>query len=53
MEVCDREWCDLVLWVPHDVRVLRVPRDREFWRDELGPAVAAFSEELSAMRASP
>ena len=30
MEVCDREWCDLVLWVPHDVRVLRVPRDRAF-----------------------
>ena len=53
MEVCDREWCDLVLWVPHDVRVLRVPRDRAFWRDELGPAVTAFSEELSAMRASP
>ena len=52
MEVCDREWCDLVLWVPHDVKVLRVPRDREFWRDELGPAVAAFSEELAAMRAS-
>ena len=53
MEVCDREWCDLVLWNPHDVRVLRVPRDRDFWRDELGPAVLAFSEELSAMRASP
>ena len=50
MEVCDREWCDLVLWVPHDVRVLRVPRDRAFWNDELGPAVAAFSEELEAMR---
>ena len=52
MEVCDREWCDLVLWVPHDVRILRVPRDREFWRDELGPAVATFSEELGAMRLS-
>ncbi len=52
MEVCDREWCDLVLWVPHAVRILRVPRDRAFWRDELGPAVAAFSEELAAMRAS-
>ena len=52
MEVCEREWCDLVLWVPHDLRVLRVPRDRGFWRDELGPAVAAFSEELEAMRAS-
>jgi hypothetical protein len=52
MEVCDREWCDLVLWVPHDVRVLRVPRDRAFWSDELGPAVAAFSEELEAMRVS-
>ena len=50
MEVCDREWCDLVLWVPHAVRILRVPRDRAFWRDELGPAVAAFSEELEAMR---
>ena len=52
MEVCDREGCDLVLWVPHDLRVLRVPRDREFWADELGPAVAAFSEELEAMRLS-
>ena len=52
LEVCEREWCDLVLWVPHDVRVLRVPRDREFWSDELGPAVTAFSEELAAMRAS-
>ena len=52
MEVCDREWCDLVLWVPHDVRVLRVPRDRDFWRDELGPAVSAFSEDLEAMRVS-
>ena len=52
MEVCDREWCDLVLWVPHDVKVLRVPRDRAFWSGELGPAVAAFSEELAAMRAS-
>ena len=52
MEVCDREWCDLVLWVPHDVRVLRVPRDREFWREELGPAIAAFSDELEAMRLS-
>ena len=52
MEVCDREWCDLVLWVPHDLRVLRVPRDREFWAEELGPAIAAFSEELAAMRAS-
>ena len=52
MEVCDREWCDLVLWVPHDLRVLRVPRDRDFWHDELGPAVATFSEELGAMRLS-
>ena len=52
MEICDREWCDLVLWVSHDVRVLRVPRDREFWSDELGPAVSAFSEELEAMRVS-
>ena len=52
MEVCDREWCDLVLWVPHDLRVLRVPRDRDFWSDELGPAVSAFSEELEAMRVS-
>ena len=52
MEVCDREWCDLVLWVPHDLRVLRVPRDRAFWADEMGPAVAAFSEELGAMRLS-
>ena len=52
MEVCDREWCDLVLWVPHDVKVLRVPRDRAFWRDELGPAVYAFSDELAAMRLS-
>ena len=52
MEVCAREWCVLVLWNPHDVRVLRVPRDRDFWREELGPAVAAFSEELEAMRVS-
>jgi hypothetical protein len=52
LEVCGREWCDLVLWVPHDVRVLRVPRDRAFWRDELGPAIAAFSDELGAMRES-
>lgn len=52
MEVCDYEWCDLVLWVPQDVRILRVPRDRAFWVEELGPAVAAFSEELGGMRAS-
>ena len=53
--VCDREWCDLVSWIPRNSNrpnfaVLRVHRDRDFWDAELRPELDRFAADLAALR---
>ena len=57
LALADREWCDLVLWIPRNSPqknycVVRVARDRKFWDDELEPALARFSEDLERRRSA-
>lgn len=58
LEVCDREFCDLFVWIPRNsqrpnARRVRVQRSREYWADTLSPALAAFRADVLAARASP
>ena len=50
MEITNRKWCDLVVWCPRDMVVVRVERDRGFWRDEILPHLMSFSAELRKRR---
>lgn len=49
LELCNREFCDLVIWIPSDAAILRVTRDRAFFEDEMRPALDAFSRDLDAL----
>ena len=58
LAVCDREWCDLVSWIPRNsarpnYAVLRVHRDRDFWDAELRPELDRFAADLAALRRLP
>lgn len=58
LEVCDREYCDLFVWIPRNsqrpnARRVRVLRSRDYWADTLAPALAAFRADVRAARASP
>lgn len=46
MEITNREWCDLVVWCPRDMVVVRVKRDRDYWNKEILPDLLSFSREL-------
>ena len=51
MELADRDWCDLMVWIPKNSRrpnytIVRVHRNREYWTTKLAPALAEFREEL-------
>ena len=56
LEVCDREWCDLMLWIPKNSRkrnycIIRVDRNREYFEQTLKPELDAFCDELETARA--
>mmetsp|Transcript_77829 Transcript_77829/g.152311 ORF Transcript_77829/g.152311 Transcript_77829/m.152311 type:complete len:350 (-) Transcript_77829:268-1317(-) len=58
LELCDRPFCDLFLWIPRNSKkknfcVIRVPRNRDYWKDTLGPAISSFRTELSTARLHP
>jgi hypothetical protein len=51
MELADRDWCDLMVWIPKNSRrpnytIVRVHRNREYWTTKLAPALAEFRKEL-------
>lgn len=55
MEICDREFCDLMLWIPKNSKdknfcVIRVLRSREHWTKFLEPALNAFEVDLAKAR---
>lgn len=57
LALSDREWCDLVLWIPRNSDqknycIVRVARDRAYWDDVLEPALTRFSADLDRRRAA-
>ena len=46
----DLPWCDLVIWSPKAVEIIRVMRDVRYWDKELHPALQKFSVDVEAMR---
>jgi putative phage-type endonuclease len=57
LEVCDREFCDLFVWIPRNskrpnAQRVRVLRNREYWADIMAPAIAAFREDVRTAQSS-
>lgn len=32
MEVCNRDWCDFIVWTPEQMSIERVVRSRDYWQ---------------------
>jgi putative phage-type endonuclease len=55
MAVCDRPWCDLMIWIPKNSKqknysILRVFRNETYWGNTLSPALEAFCDEVAALK---
>lgn len=50
LAITGRKWCDLVVWCPRDMVVVRVERDRPYWEKEILPHLLSFSKELTRRR---
>ena len=52
LAVCDREWCDLMCYVPPSNRfrknycIIRVPRNHKYWSETLLPELEKFCAEV-------
>jgi putative phage-type endonuclease len=56
LAICDREWCDLMIYIPPTGRfknycILRIPRDREYWSNTILPALTDFCDDVDKLRA--
>jgi len=54
LAICDREWCDLMIYIPpkgkkRNHSILRIPRDREYWSNTLLPALKEFCDDVEKM----
>ena len=52
LEVCDMEGCDLVLRTESGFEIVRIQRDRAWWKTTAVPALAKFAKDLEALRAA-
>lgn len=55
LAICDREWCDLMVYIPPTGRfknycILRVERDREYWSNVIHPNLTNFCDDVHQMR---
>jgi uracil-DNA glycosylase len=55
MAICDREWCDLMVYIPPTGRfknycILRIERDREYWSNNILPNLTSFCNDVDQMR---
>ena len=55
MAICDRPWCDLMIWIPKNSKqknysILRVFRNETYWDNKLGPALEKFCDEVAALK---
>ncbi|CAJ1949602.1 unnamed protein product [Cylindrotheca closterium] len=54
LAICDREWCDLMIYIPPKGKsrnhcILRIPRDREYWSETMLPALKEFCDDVEKM----
>ena len=49
LEVCDMEDCDLVLRTESGYEIVRIQRDRAWWKTTAVPALAKFAKDLEAV----
>lgn len=57
LAICDREWCDLMIYIPPTGKfknycILRISRDREYWSSTIRPALTAFCDDVDKAKAS-
>jgi putative phage-type endonuclease len=55
MAICDKPWCDLMIWIPKNSKqknysILRVFRNETYWDNQLGPALEGFCDEVTAFK---
>eukprot|EP00521_Asterionellopsis_glacialis_P010723 CAMPEP_0195299590 /NCGR_PEP_ID=MMETSP0707-20130614/25817_1 /TAXON_ID=33640 /ORGANISM="Asterionellopsis glacialis, Strain CCMP134" /LENGTH=309 /DNA_ID=CAMNT_0040362029 /DNA_START=125 /DNA_END=1054 /DNA_ORIENTATION=+ len=55
MAICDRPWCDLIIWIPKNSKaknysILRVHRNETYWNERLSPELETFCEEVAAFK---
>ena len=55
MAICDKPWCDLMIWIPKNSKqknysILRVFRNETYWDNKLSPAIEAFCDEVAALK---
>lgn len=42
LEICNRPWCDFVVYAPNEIRVERIYRNQKFWTNILLPKLKEF-----------
>lgn len=55
LAICDREWCDLMIYIPpkgkkRNHSILRIQRDREYWKNTLLPALKEFCDDVEKVQ---
>jgi YqaJ-like viral recombinase domain len=57
LAICDKPWCDLMIWIPKNSKggknysILRVPRNETHWTTVLRPAIVEFCRDVETERA--
>eukprot|EP00980_Cylindrotheca_fusiformis_P010421 scaffold2315_cov113-Cylindrotheca_fusiformis.AAC.14 len=56
LAICDREWCDLMMYIPPTGKfknycILRIPRDQEYWSNTILPALTDFCIDADQAKA--
>jgi putative phage-type endonuclease len=55
MAVCDKPWCDLMIWIPKNSKqknysILRVFRNETYWDSKLSPALEVFCNQVATFK---
>ncbi len=53
MAVCQRSWCDFVIWTPSSITVERIPFDEKLWMEVLPQLEYFFDNAILPELASP
>lgn len=53
LAICDRDWCDLMMYIPPSGKkkrnycIIRIPRDRDYWTETILPSLNDFCDDVS------